>query len=150
MAAGFSIYTSKIIPFKKRLENYAQKTISRELLKKTIKVELEIGYKDLSYDLIETLNRLEPYGIGNPTPLFLTKGLKIIDFRGVGSDMKHLKFVFENSNITHEAIGFGMAEKSQEIRKGDIVDIIYSVSVNVWNGNRKIDLKLKDISNTYE
>ena len=96
----------------------------------------------------------EPFGFGNPEPVFASRGVIIDDIRLIGAEGKHLKFrltsPFETqgkhiSHITFDAIGFGMGSLYGKLKPGMSIDIAYTIDMNVWNGNRRLQLKLKDI-----
>jgi single-stranded-DNA-specific exonuclease len=150
MAAGFTVETSKLKLLEKKLQKLATKMLTKKLLTKEIKVDLEIPLSLVNFELMEELERLEPFGMGNPTPTFLSLGLLIHDMQLVGQDGKHVRFFFrdEKSNRGISAIGFGLSGKTKEIAIGDRVDIVYTALGDEWNGNKRIQLKLKDFKKT--
>ena len=84
--------------------------------------------------------------MGNPQPTFLSTKVTIEDMRLVGVDGKHLKLRISQSDPTNQfdAIGFGMGRMSEKIRIGDNIDLVYQIERNVWNGNSKLQFKIKD------
>jgi len=87
----------------------------------------------------------------NPEPTFLTKNLVIEDIRLVGNGGKHLKIQLKShpfgklrTKVKIEGIAFGMGE-GNGFKIGDSVDVVYNLSENEWNGNKKLQLKVKDI-----
>ncbi|MFA6466424.1 MAG: hypothetical protein WCV71_01025 [Patescibacteria group bacterium] len=79
----------------------------------------------------------------NPEPLFISSGLAITSIRQVGNDGKHLKLEVSKGNKKKGAIAFGLGNVKLEL--GDKIDIVYNLSINQWNGNREIQLMIKDI-----
>lgn len=67
------------------------------------------------------------------------------DVRIVGMDQKHVKIVFSDRDASIEAMYFNGVEKLKKIKIGDKVDIVYSLVLNEWNGNKKLELRIKDI-----
>ena len=99
--------------------------------------------EQITLSLINKLKGFEPYGQGNPEPVFVTKNIQIQSVRPVGADGKHLKIGFKESPF--EAIGFRMGEKVSELTPGTKVDIAYNIIQDEWNGNQRIELRLRDI-----
>jgi single-stranded-DNA-specific exonuclease len=93
---------------------------------------------------------LEPYGQGNPEPVFLANGVEVLSVRTVGGNLHngrpgHLKLVLRSTKGGRpaDAIGFGMAD--QPITQGKRMDILYTPGINVWNGNASLQLRLRDV-----
>jgi single-stranded-DNA-specific exonuclease len=85
--------------------------------------------------------------MGNPEPVFVSKGVIIQDIRTVGMDRKHFKVEFriQNSEFRIQGIAFGMGERASEFRIGDKVDVVYTIDKDEWNGNERLQLKVKDL-----
>lgn len=139
MAAGFSIKTSNFDAFLQKISNIK---IPEELLIKESNVDLELMFSEINYPLVLDLKKFEPFGLGNPTPSFITKNVSVLDSKLVGSTKAHLKLKLKNSGKTFSAIGFSMGDRVNDIKES--IDIIYSIAENVYNGNVTIDIRLKD------
>lgn len=148
MAAGFTIETEKIEIFQKTLETAAQTAISSELLIRTIMIDAEISLNIVTPELYSALLKLEPYGMGNPEPVFLSKNVSVEDYRIIGKEGKHLKLRVKDdtSSEVFDAIAFGMGDRSREIQENKPIDIVYTIDENEWNGKKKLQLKLKDFT----
>ena len=146
MAAGFTIETDKIPILEKRLKKRAEKLLKKELLERSIRIDLEIPFSQISQALYDAIQKLQPFGMKNTEPLFLTSNFIIEDLRLVGNGGKHLKirFTIQDSRFTIEGIAFGMGD-SNEFKIGDSVDIVYTLDENKWNGYKKLQLKIKDM-----
>jgi single-stranded-DNA-specific exonuclease len=145
MAAGFSIKTDKIDDFSKKIQEESAKMLTESILTPELKIDMEIGFDQIKYDLVRKLKEFEPVGLGNPTPSFVTKRVKVQDARLVGSARKHLKLSLEKDGKSFGAIGFGLGEDFGSLSRGSIIDTVYSVEENYWNGDVNIQLKIKDI-----
>lgn len=147
MAAGFTLETSKLTLVQKNFEKLANKEISDSLLEKEMKVDCEIPINLVDLKFVGELEKLAPFGPLNTTPVFLTKNLTIADMQLVGIDRKHLKLFLkdEKSNFSVSAIAFGFGERAKNIKIGDKVNVIYTLSTDEWNGNKRIQLKIKDL-----
>jgi len=158
LAAGFTIETQKMEKLREQLEKLAEKHITDEMLKRPVAIDLEIPLESVTEELYEKLQQLQPFGFGNPEPVFLSKGIQVVHVRQIGADGKHLKLKiaiksrfpelkmpqFRTSSYI-EAIGFGMGGLYSEITPNKPVDIMYTIDMNEWNGKREIQLKMRDI-----
>ncbi|OGM28167.1 single-stranded-DNA-specific exonuclease RecJ [Candidatus Woesebacteria bacterium RIFCSPLOWO2_01_FULL_39_61] len=145
MAAGFSIETVNIKTFSQALEKISKPLLTSEILTKSLKIDAKINFNQIDYDLVEKIKEFEPTGIGNPTSTFTTSGVKILDSRTVGRDMKHLKLSLEKDGVRLSAIGFGLGHYLPEITSNKLVSLVYTISEDNWLGNDNIQLKVKDL-----
>lgn len=137
-AAGFSIENKHIEIFKKRLEEFV---LESKTVEKTLKIEGRVLTNQLTKKLISDLQRFEPFGFGNPRPIFATSGMQVSDMRIVGNG-KHLKFKADNI----DAIAFGMGELANLLQNHQLIDVAYNLELNTYNGFEKLQLKIKDIN----
>jgi single-stranded-DNA-specific exonuclease len=145
MAAGFTVETVKIEEFKRRILEEAEKQITDDILEKSLKIDLKLPLGLINLGLWKEISKLAPFGLGNPEPVFASEAV-VKDKRKVGSTGKHLKMIlgFDKAGFV-EGIGFNLGEKAEEITLGDKIEIAFSVTLNEWNGNKKIEVKIKDI-----
>ena len=141
MAAGFSLETANLELFHREIKKKA-KTIDKKYFKKEISADLELSSELIGESLYKKLRQFSPFGIGNPEPVFLSKKLVIKNVRRLGKDGSHLKLTLQTGKAYTDAIGFGMGEKEAHV--GENIDAIFILDENEWNGNKKIQLKLKD------
>lgn len=146
MAAGFTVETEKISNLKEKLEELAEKLLGDENFVRKIRIDMELPFSFISTKLYGALEKLSPFGMANPKPVFLTKKVTIEDMRLVGADRKHIKFRIKKSELQMEAIAFGIGERASEFHIGDEIDIVYSIEEEEWNGSKKLQLKLKDVN----
>lgn len=153
MAAGFTIETAKLEIFKTKLQALAEKELDENKLVKTLKIDCEIGLESLSMELYQKITQFQPYGLGNPEPIFASREVSLLDVRVVGNEGRHLKLraILHRSPVTDhrppsfEAIGFGMGRFLPNLSSENPVDIAYNLQLNRWNGEEKLELKLRDI-----
>lgn len=145
MAVGFSIKTKNIEKFQKVMNDYAKKMLTEEVLNKSTKVDVEIDFDLINIKLWSFLRNFEPSGIGNPRPVFLTREVDVVESRLVGKTKSHLKLKLGKSPAMIDAIGFGLGEEFGELKKGDGVDVVYTIDENVWNGRKSLQLKVKQM-----
>ena len=154
MAAGFTVETKHLPILQKRLEEYAGKELKDADLIRKIRIDARIPLEMVSEELWEALRDFEPFGFGNPEPVFMTQGVSVIDARLVGAEGKHLKMrvakSLNNQSIQSahsiDAIGFNMGKRLYEITNAKQLDVSYTIDMNVWNEKRKIQIKAKDVT----
>lgn len=144
-AAGLSISVDKIEQFERDINKYADNLIKEEDMIPTITVDTNINPTDVTLGNAVLLKRLEPYGMGNPKPVFAVLGVKIISIAAMGLDDKHMRMRVVSGNKYMDAVGFGMGEYAGVFKTNDIVDIAFTMEVNEFQGNINVQLQLKDI-----
>ncbi|KKR11009.1 MAG: Single-stranded-DNA-specific exonuclease RecJ [Candidatus Woesebacteria bacterium GW2011_GWA1_39_21] len=145
MAAGFVLKSENISKFKKLLQNYCAKNLKNDLLEKRLRVDINLGFDGLTNKLAEKIEKMGPFGIGNPAPTFSTYACAIKDVRKVGRSGNHLKFILEHDAYEYEAIFFNSQNQVTDFVPGVKLDIVYNLEENYWNGQVSLQLKVKDI-----
>lgn len=141
MAAGFSLATADIGNFSEAINTYSEPMIDEQMKTKKLKIDMELQFNLLNQNFYNELSALEPYGIGNPEPVFLTKSAEVVDQKLVGKEKKHLKLNFQKGGQSIGAIAFNWAEGI----KSSTVDVVYRLKLNEWNGRSSIELFVRDI-----
>ena len=113
-------------------------------MERKLKIDLELSFQNIDTELLTELKKFEPTGFGNFAPVFVSRKVKIVEIKPVGSEGKHLKLKFEQENKKLDAIAFGMVN-SKNLKTNDEVDVAYTLDENVWNNKTSIQLKVKDI-----
>ncbi len=158
-AAGFTVETSKIGLLESRLTDFFQKNNLKKKQDKNIYIDMVLNLTEITGDLYAKLLLLEPFGVGNTEPVFLSKNIMIAGFSLVGRERNHLKMklkisenITANNNFSHdlehdfiEAIGFKMGEISSQFNPDRKIDILYSLDENTWNSKTRLQLRLKDV-----
>lgn len=137
-AAGFSIATKNITLFKKRLEEIV--IALPDKVEQVLEIDAELDFKNLTKSLVESLEKFAPFGLGNPRPVFATYNMQLSDIRTVGEG-KHLKFKAD----VLDAIAFGMGDMQNILQNGQQIDLAYTPEIDTYNGNEKLQLKVKDL-----
>ena len=144
LAGGLTIHQDKLSEFKAAIKDIANCLISQTQLSRAIDIEAKITREYLSLEAVSELRYLEPFGIGNPVPLFCIENLQIDDIRTVG-DNKHLKLCLNSEGHKVDAIGFRMADAQKIFEAGDIIEVACEVDINQFAGRSTVQLKLKDL-----
>lgn len=145
MAAGFSIETAKLELFNQKIRKISRDYLTPDLLQKTLKIDCELQFSQINQVLLKNLLRFEPFGMGNPQPVFETKSVEALGARLVGSDKKHLKLKVKKSGRFFDAIAFGFGEFYSRVSTSKQLDIAYSIEEDGWNRGNLLQLKLKDL-----
>lgn len=98
--------------------------------------------------IVDVLNELAPFGHGNPYPMFGVKDARILDVQTMGKgDRQHLKIITGTRGAPMEAIQWGAADRISELQDRQLVDLAGTLKVNSWNGNRRLQMEIKDLRN---
>jgi single-stranded-DNA-specific exonuclease len=146
-ACGFTIKEENIDNLRKKLNEHAALNLSEEDLIREIKIDAQVSSSTLNLDLIEDLKRLEPFGAGNPKPLFATKDLFLTDEPYVMKE-KHLKLRLADKNgKPFEAVWWDGVEKSkgQTLKAKTRIELAYTPEANTWQGNTRLQLVVEDL-----
>jgi len=132
----------KLPDFIHQFEEVVSSTITAELMTPEIVIDTEITFSLLNESFYNIQEQMEPFGPDNMKPVFISrkvynKGSKIVK-------EKHIRFVVGQANKTITGIGFNLADKFPLLTQSKPVDIIYTLEINEWNGNRDLQLKVID------
>ena len=143
-AAGLVIARENIEDFKQNINRLAHERLSLEDLIPSLDIDMELNLSDLNEEIILDLEKLEPFGMGNPEPLFYTRNLKLKGEPQV-LGRETLKFWVSDGNVTFQAIGFGMSGLRNSFTQANYFDLIYNPRIDNWRGNSAILLEAKDV-----
>ncbi|MBE7027807.1 MAG: single-stranded-DNA-specific exonuclease RecJ [Ruminococcaceae bacterium] len=144
LAAGLSTKKSRIEIFRKAINKYAKSILKPDDFIPVITIDAHLPIEYLNINTVEKFALLQPYGMGNPSPVFCTEGLCVASCR-VLSDGKHLRLTLTKNNMYVDAVGFGMGEIASNIKPSDKVDVVYNLDVNTYRGEKHTQLHLRDI-----
>jgi single-stranded-DNA-specific exonuclease len=145
-AAGLSIRRGQIPEFRRRLNEHAASCLTEQDLVPTLSIDAEVQPRELSFQLSQELGALEPFGAGNPRPVFATRGFRVMSEPQIIRE-QHLKLrVAGEDNRPFEAIWWrGLEESEQVPRANQRVDLAYELEVNRWNGEIRLQLNVRDM-----
>ncbi|MBT4349803.1 single-stranded-DNA-specific exonuclease RecJ [bacterium] len=146
-AAGFSLIEDNLEKFKLEMKKLANDTLTDDNMQAPLDIELAIDWSEINWSLVDILNKFEPYGQSNPEPNFLSRGILITQAKRVGKDLKHWKLELVKQDKKFGAIAFGLGKMDLAI--GQRIDLVYNLNINQWNGSRSIQLKIKDIQQSF-
>ncbi len=143
MAVGVSLKRDQYDSFKKKFEEIA---ISQDIksIVPVIKIDSIITSKDINKEIVEEIEKLEPFGEKNKTPIFVYKNLKIDSIRAL-SEGKHLKLTLKDDNLLINAIGFNLGHLSEDYTLGDKIDVAGVLEINRFGSQEIVQINIKDI-----
>ena len=143
-AVGLVITRDSINEFRRNINRLAHEKLSIEDLLPGLDIDMELSLGELNEGMIRELESLEPYGAGNPEPLFYTRGLKL---KGQPQRLSRetLKFWVTDGISTMQVIGFGMSNFSESLEKSASLDLVYTPKIDNWNDQSSIILEARDI-----
>ena len=146
MAAGLKIEPDRIAAFAEAFEAYAHETIDDGVLESTLDIDAETRIADFSDRVMKELNFLEPFGAGNPKPLFAARGVKLIaPPRTVGARNDHLQISISDASGAVRCIGFGMGKLEKKLLETDTFSVAFEPQYNTYNGQTNLQFVLSDI-----
>ena len=145
-AAGLSMHIDNLPEFKQRFEAYVADHIREDQLQPTLQIEAELQLADITKSFYNVLRHLEPFGPGNPRPLFVSRHLiNHRDTRAVGKEREHLRLDVTDRVNAITGIAFGRADMAEYIQNGNAVDICYELNENTFNHYTTIQMMVQDI-----
>jgi single-stranded-DNA-specific exonuclease len=146
-AAGLTIKRSRVEELRTRLNAHAASTLSDDDLVPAVYVDAEVEADQVNMELAEELHQLEPFGAGNPRPLFATRELKLLTEPRVMKE-RHLKLrVADGNSQPLEAVWWDGVERlnGQTLRVSDRIELAYTIEPNSWQGVTRLQLNVKDL-----
>jgi len=142
-AAGLTIRHENIEAFKKKFIASADKLLEATDIKTKLQLDAKIDFGELTFDFMESLNLLEPYGNENPPPIFYADARQSWPPKNVGK--AHLKFYLEQDGRMLEGIGFNIAERRQELLGKDLLlRVAFTPQINTFLNKASIQLLVRD------
>jgi single-stranded-DNA-specific exonuclease len=145
-AAGFTVRNELLPILIGKLRDIVKDQLEELDLHPKIFAETEIPLSDLKPDLLKYLNWLQPTGMGNPAPIFMSSGLKVTRQKAIGADGAHLKMAVTDGKITYDAIAFRQGHWIAKLPQQ--IDLMFTFELNEFNGQVSLQLNVKDIRAT--
>jgi single-stranded-DNA-specific exonuclease len=153
-ACGFSLKSADLLEeFKKKLTACGDTALTGTDLTPSLPIDAVVNLDDVNWKLYDLLQKFEPFGVGNLEPVYACVGLTLVALEPVGNDGKHLRLLVKhNSHLVRKTIAFGFGDIDKHpsdwkncLKPGDKIDLAFTVGVNEWNGNRELQLQVRDI-----
>ncbi len=148
-ASGFSILDEKKETFLKKVQTTAKKIVTEKDFEKKVEADLKIPLALVNIKLAHELERLSPYGIGNPNPSFISE-VMILEKKLFGKKSEHVKLFVKDAHsgsFPMEFISFFKVEEYKNIEKGQTISLVYNLDINRWNGRESLRGKIGYLCN---
>jgi len=148
LAAGFTVNHAQLPAFQEALAALAATSLAdRAALRPTLVIDAEMPLTEVTWGLVEQFARLEPTGQENPPPTLMAPNVRVRGARTVGGG-KHLRLVVESetNGVVYDAIGFHQGEWAARLGEGSRIDLAFQIEINEWQGNKRLQLNVKDLS----
>jgi single-stranded-DNA-specific exonuclease len=144
LAAGFTVARQNLVQLEERLTRLAIDQIGHLDLCPELVIDAELPLSTFSGETFNLMQKLSPFGYGNPRPTFLTRQVEVIECRNFGNHGEWLRLKLKQGNVTWRAVDFESQRKREEIPS--CVDIVYNLEKSRWNGEEVLSLKLLDFA----
>ncbi len=143
-AAGLTMREGNLSLLRSKINSYA-KDLDPEIFVRKITADLEIKLEDLNPAFIREMELLEPYGVGNPRPVFMTRGL-VVKAKPEHLTPETLRLWISDGILTFEAVcSERLGRNRLPLEKGARLDWVYGIKIKSWNGEQSLVLEVKDI-----
>jgi len=144
LAAGFTVARRNLPQLEQRIVDLATEQLGHLELRPEIAIDAELPLTALAGDTFNLIQRLSPFGEGNPQPTFLTRQVEVIECRNFGNQGEWLRLKLKQGNVTWQAVDFKSQRKQEDIPSH--IDVVYNLERTSWNGEEVLSLKLRDFS----
>lgn len=144
-AAGLSLEADRIDEFRIRMNEYAAAYADNDIWRPQVKIDAVVAPTEVNEQFVHSLDMLEPFGMGNPRPLFACESMPIQSLAKIGKDQQTVKMRVQCLTSALDCIGWRMPEVTKQYRVADKVDIAFQPDINEWNGQRTVQLVMSDV-----
>ena len=148
-AAGLTMRPERVEEFTRRFNAYVEENIDPITLQPLVEIDSELFFSNITPAFRRDLNRFQPFGPGNPAPVFVTRGVVSHgETKLVGADCEHLRMDLmqrQKPNTTIQTIAFQQPTHYEWIRAGHPIDVCYQIVENHYRGSVSVQLRIKDI-----
>ena len=146
MAAGFTLQPDRLLELETRLLAIAARDLPDEALAPRVEYEAELPLASQSFELFDQMQMLEPFGQGNPEPIWAAFNMRVVEARRMGREQQHLKLrLHDGAGHFGEAVAWNQGDRMREFVGRPHVDIAFTLDVNEWQGSQRIQMKAKHV-----
>lgn len=142
-AAGLDVSDDNLAGFDAAINEYASKIFDGEIPEPCVDCDYILELDDLTVELAEEIEKMNPFGESNPEPLFITNNITVAKKALIANT--HFKLFFDCNGREIQAMAFSKGELDDRIKVGDMVDVCYNLHINEWNGIKSPQMKIVDI-----
>jgi single-stranded-DNA-specific exonuclease len=144
LAAGFTVTRQNLAQLEERITALATEQLGHLDLRPEIVIDAELSLSALAGDTFNLVQKLCPFGRGNPKPTFLTRKVELIECRNFGNQGEWLRLKLKQGNVTWQAVDFKSRKTREEIPS--CIDIVYNLEKSRWSGEEVLGLNLRDFA----
>ncbi len=146
MAAGIRIAPDRIEPFTDAFIQVANNRLTGEDMIPKLRLDAEVALDELTMPTTEEVIGLGPFGVGNPKPRFASEWIELADEpRAVGQHGRHLLASFRQNGVRLRAIGFGLADRLEDLKQHRRCRVAFEPIINEFNGRRSVEMQIVDL-----
>lgn len=146
MACGIAVASDNLAAMVRCLNMWAEANLPDSPELPALSIAAELLWPQVNRQLLGEMDTMQPFGEGNPEPVFVLRNLPVAGVRRVGSEGEHLKLTLQSEGQALSAIGFGLGELAASLNPGTAVDVAVSLQRDRWNGQDSLQLRLLDIN----
>jgi single-stranded-DNA-specific exonuclease len=144
LAAGFTVTRQNLTQLEERITTLATDQLGHLDLRQEIVIDAELPLSTFSGETFNLIQKLSPFGRGNPQPTFLTRQVEVVECRNFGNQGEWLRLKLKQGNVTWQAVDFESRKTKEEIPS--YIDIVYNLEKSRWNGEEVLGINLRDFA----
>ena len=142
-AAGFTVSNDRIDALRDKLTALGREQLSEDDLVPSVKVDMALPISAANWDNLALTEGLQPFGVGNPRPTFASYGVQVRSCRAVGRDGRTLMMKISDGAAVWDAVAFRQSVRPEQVPQR--IDMVYGLHRDVWNGQERMRLVVKDM-----
>lgn len=143
-AAGFTLPAKNINLLQKSLTELADSQLKNVELRPRINIDAEVTLDELNGSTYQTLQKLAPFGKGNPLPVFMSRAVEVTSLRTMGIDQQHLRLKLKQKGSNWDSVAFKLGELKADVSES--VDIVFNLEIDRWSGAENLRLNIQSFS----
>jgi single-stranded-DNA-specific exonuclease len=150
-AAGLKLDASRFDDFARRFDAHCRSALTVEQRQKVLNIDAEVPLAGVTTRAVEDIERMEPFGMGNPTPVIAVSGVRLsASPKFVGKDSKTVQIKLSQGETVIKAVAFGQPERWRNVVEGALISVAAQPQINEYNGRRDVQLVIKDFKTEEE
>lgn len=143
-AAGFTLPTKNLARFQQHLLELASTELAGVDLRPRLDIDAEVDLARLRGNTLQLIQRLSPFGQGNPVPTFVSRGIQVVDCQTMGNGGAHLRMRLKQNGIIWDGVAFNLGSYLAEVISP--LDIVYRLEMDRWGGEERLRLNILDFA----
>ena len=143
-AAGFTLPTKNLPLLEEQLQQMAAEQLAGLDLRPRLDIDAQANLYQIGGNTYQDMQALAPFGQGNPTPIFLSRQVEVVNCQKMGSNGNHLKMKLRQNGVTWDAVAFRLGDCHAEVHS--CIDIVYNLKLDEWCGRERLRLNILDLA----